>query len=305
MGETDHGDAYKNLPLLPQGRSLAAVTLVCHLDGKRYYFLTPTQLFGSISAVLQYHCLSRIIASLAVRLLKIPVMGYYDDVGIINPLELIGEALFSFTDLNRIVGFKMKPKKTLAGQILEFLGVIVDFTTTPRNPPTLHLSEDRKRKVSLYIREMLSDKRASRAKLQKLLGKLNFAHTAVLGEFAGATLRPLYALSSDGTEASILTISKESEMSHTLVAPCSMGPGPKNHDSAQYLHRMDHILRCGRLGWARCSDFQKEPPESDSFEKETGPQAGGRNLHLDLGYIYTRNVCDGRRCALHSPSRTH
>ena len=213
MGKTDHEDAYKNVPLAPNDQDLAAVTLKCHSDGKPYCFLTRTQLFGSISAVLQYNCLSRIIASLAVRLLNIPVMGYYDDFGIITQHELIKDALFSFTELNRILGFKMKPKKTLSGQILEFLGVVADFTPTPRNPPTLKLSDDRKEKISLYIREMLKEKRTSRAKLQKLLGKLNFAYTAVLGKYAGATLRPLYALSSAGTEAAILTINKDSLMS--------------------------------------------------------------------------------------------
>ena len=212
MGKADHEDAYKQLPLLPSDRKMAAVTLKCPLDGNYYCFLTCTQLFGSVSAVLQYNCLSRIIATLAVRLLKIPVMGYYDDFGLITPESLTGEALEYFCELNRLLGFSMKRKKTLWGAILEFLGIVADFTPTPEGPPILRLSEERKEKLSNLLKEMLSEKTTSRARLQKLLGKLNFAHTAVLGKYAGATLRPLYALLSAKHEASRIFICKDAEL---------------------------------------------------------------------------------------------
>ena len=209
MGKADHEDAYKHLPLRPEDRDLAAVTLRCHDDGKHYCFLSRTQLFGSTSAVLQYNCLSRVIATLAVRLLKIPVMGYYDDFGLIAPAELTGEALVCFVELNKLLGLRMKPSKTAWGLILEFLGVTVDFSRTPHHPPILKLSEERKAKLTLLLRETLAEERTTRAKLQKLTGKLNFAHTAVLGKYAGATCRPLYALASANSEATKLYLNED------------------------------------------------------------------------------------------------
>ena len=85
----------------------------------------------------------------------------------------------------------------------------MDFTPTPKNHPILRLSKERIAKLTALLLETLNERRTTRAKLQKLLGKLNFAHTAVLGKYASATLRPLYALTSMGTEASRLTINKE------------------------------------------------------------------------------------------------
>ena len=90
---------------------------------------------------------------------------------------------------------------------------MADFTPTPRCPPILKLSEERKTKLASIVRETLGEGWTTRAKLQKLLGKLNFAHTAVLGKYAGATLRPLYALTSVGTEASRITLGKDAILS--------------------------------------------------------------------------------------------
>ena len=64
FAKAGHSAAYRQLPLAPQqGREA---------------FLPNAQFFGSAASAHQYNCLSRIIASLATRLLKNPTMGYLE-----------------------------------------------------------------------------------------------------------------------------------------------------------------------------------------------------------------------------------
>ena len=73
MAKADHADAYKQLPVTTNDELAAAVTLKGPVDGQRYGFIPHTQLFGSTAAALHYNCLSRVIASLACRVLEIPM----------------------------------------------------------------------------------------------------------------------------------------------------------------------------------------------------------------------------------------
>ena len=70
MAKADHADAYKQLPVTTKDELAAVVTLKDLVDGKWCGFIPRTQLFGSTAAVLHYNCLSRVIASLACRILK-------------------------------------------------------------------------------------------------------------------------------------------------------------------------------------------------------------------------------------------
>ena len=48
----------------------------------------------------EYSRLSRIVAALAARFLKIPILGYLDDFGLIAPLPLTGVALLALAELD-------------------------------------------------------------------------------------------------------------------------------------------------------------------------------------------------------------
>ena len=123
FAKADHSDAYKQLPLRPDHRGLAAITLREPSSGRWRCFLPNTQVFGSTTAVLQYNCLSRVIATLARRLLKIPVMGYFDDFGIVDPLSLTKEALQAFTELNRILGSISESRNQSGTRFWNFWGL--------------------------------------------------------------------------------------------------------------------------------------------------------------------------------------
>ena len=127
MAKADHADAYKQLPVATKDELAAVVTLKDLVDGQWYGFIPRTQLFGSTAAVLHYNCLSRVIASLACRILKIPCVGYYDDFGIILPECLIKDGLGIFTSFNRALMIILKDSKSEFGTLLEFSGLAISF----------------------------------------------------------------------------------------------------------------------------------------------------------------------------------
>ena len=115
---------------------------------------------------------SSILATRARRLLEIPTTGYFDDFGLVTPRPLIEDTLLVFTELNRILGFELELSESGRGHILEFLGLVIDLTLVPGNPPNLYLSQQRKVKRRAQISEILETGGASAAALQKVVGKL-------------------------------------------------------------------------------------------------------------------------------------
>ena len=89
LARADPADAYRQLQFSEAGVLVAAVTLPCPRDGRRYDFIPRTQLFGSAAAVPFYNCLSRVVASPACRYLIIPCIGFRDDFGIVAPKALL------------------------------------------------------------------------------------------------------------------------------------------------------------------------------------------------------------------------
>ena len=67
------------------------------------------------------------------------------------------------------------------GQIIEFLGLMIDLTLAPDNPPLVYLSLQKRGELEARILEVLSTKRAFSAALQKLVGELSLAQTATVG----------------------------------------------------------------------------------------------------------------------------
>ena len=199
IAKADHADAYKQLPVATKDELAAVVTLKDLVDGRWYGFIPRTQLFGSTAAVLHYNCLSRVIASLACRILKIPCVGYYDDFGIILPECLVKDGLSVFTSFNKALRIILKDSKSEFGTLLEFLGLTISFWND--GSPTLaslSLSQEKIRKLVQMIEALSTQHSVALAHLQKLAGKLCFTQTAIMGRFGRAALRPIYELISQG-----------------------------------------------------------------------------------------------------------
>ena len=127
MAKADHADAYNQLPLKKEEELTAVVTLQSPEYNKWYGFMPKTQLFDSTAAALHYKCLSRVIAPLARRVLKLPCVGYYDDFAIVTPRILIDKALEAFTKLNDLLLIILKKRESETERALEFLGIAVHF----------------------------------------------------------------------------------------------------------------------------------------------------------------------------------
>ena len=194
FGKIDHRAAYKALPLTPDHVKYAVIALWNPIQKGWFAFRPRTQLFGSIAAVLHYNCLSRLIASLACRILLIPTIGYFDDFGfLVNASDTAG-AMDAFNEFFDILGLELKREKSAIGISNIFLGLSAQFPS-PENSMTLtlSLSPDKATKWSESILEIIEAQSITHATLESLIGRLAFAQTAVFGRFARAMLKPLYA----------------------------------------------------------------------------------------------------------------
>ena len=194
FGKIDHKDAYKALPLRPSDAKYAIIALRNPDDKSWYGFRSNTLLFGSTAAVLHYNCVSRIIASLACRILLLPTVGYFDDFGFLTADEDSSEAFRAFKEFFLLLGFELKVEKSFIGNWNSFLGMDAIFPS-PVNGMTLSisLSEEKAIKWSNLIDRILSEHSISHTTLESLIGRMAFAQTAVFGKFARAMLKPLYA----------------------------------------------------------------------------------------------------------------
>ena len=189
----DHASAYKWLPLQPDHARYAAVALQSPVDGNWYSFTPRALMFGSVASVLHYTCLSRIIASLACRLLGIPMVGYIDDFGALCRTELLAEARVAFRILCNAIGVELKSSKADAGNSITFLGLKGTFPSTANIGQLLvSLPPEKAEKWAKLIDAVVSTGSINHSTLEKLIGKISFSQTAIFGKFARTMISPLH-----------------------------------------------------------------------------------------------------------------
>ena len=66
-------------------------------------------------------------------------MGDSGDFGIVSPLPITEADLLASPELNGIVGFVLPSSKSEWGQILGFLGPMIDLSPLPANLPLFRL----------------------------------------------------------------------------------------------------------------------------------------------------------------------
>ena len=81
-----------------------------------------TQLFGATATVLHYDAVSRAIATVAARWLKLPFLGPFGDFGIVATESAMQAAIRAFAAMNGILGFGLKVTKSEWGTRIQFLG---------------------------------------------------------------------------------------------------------------------------------------------------------------------------------------
>ena len=100
MAKADHSDAYKQLPRLDKNQPTAVITLKRPTQNAWSGAMLKTRILRSTAAVLHCKCLSRVLAALVHRFLKISCVGGYDDYGTVLPGRLIYAALDALAGFN-------------------------------------------------------------------------------------------------------------------------------------------------------------------------------------------------------------
>ena len=148
-------------------------------DRKMLRFIPQTQLFGATAAAPHYKTVSRLTATSAVRWLRIPRLGHFDNFGRVTTESTTR----AFTSLNDILGFELKEEKSAC--------VTVCFAIADSGRATqLSIPPGRVKKLSAEIGKSQKDRMRFRTKCKNEWA--NLAQTSVMGKVGRVALRPLY-----------------------------------------------------------------------------------------------------------------
>ena len=150
-------------------------------------------LFGAFSAAIRYNCSARYLAALISRTLGIPALNYFDDFGALVPEPLGAMALWMVENTGLTLGSPMKNTKSLVDTQLTFLGLL-GYPPGPQRDIILNieLPQGKIAKWPQIIRDHIANGWITSEHLEKLIGKLPFAQTAVFGRFGHTLLIPLH-----------------------------------------------------------------------------------------------------------------
>ena len=186
--KVDHENAYKQLPVIPEHRKFSIIVARNPEDGRLFGAFPNQLMFGSVSAVQHYNVISRIIATLCVRVFRIPLVGYFDDYAGIVKNRIRESALEAVKFMNHIFGFQTKDPKDVMAQQAKFLGLIVNLSP----PWEIIVPEDKRIEILRLVQDSLGLGRMDSAKLEKLIGKLNFFQMHAVGRVMRYTFPIMY-----------------------------------------------------------------------------------------------------------------
>ena len=195
FGKVDHMESYKFLPIREGDSRFAAIAL-WNPDTEDWFGFRPrAQLFGAIDSVLQYNCFSRLLATLLVRILRIPLFGYFDDFRFFTPQMGASIPLQQVVHFCEILRIPLKREEPAVFQFITFLGTAGHFPC-PANGMSLRisLSPAKAARWADSIMAYLRDRFLQHAALEALIGRLNFAQSTTFNRFARGVLKPLYLM---------------------------------------------------------------------------------------------------------------
>ena len=195
FGKVDHRAAYKFLPIREEDSRFAAIALWCPETEEWFGFRPRAQLFGAIASVLHYNCFSRLLTTLLVRFLRLPLFGYFDDFGFFTPWKGASITLQQVIRFCEILRIPPKREKTEVGQTITFLG-LSGFFPCPANGMSLRISlaQSKALRWADSILVFLRNRNIPHAALEALIGRLNFAQSTTFNRFARGLLKPLYLM---------------------------------------------------------------------------------------------------------------
>ena len=195
FGKVDHRAAYKFLPIREDDSRFAVIAL-WNPDTEDWFGFRPrTQLFGATASVLHYNCFSRLLTTLLVRLLRLPLFGYFDDFGFFTSKAEASATLLMVLRLCELLRIPLKQEKSEIGQFVTFLG-LAGYFPCPANGMSLRISlaPAKAAKWADSILNFLRQRFLPHSALEALIGRLNFAQSTTFNRFARGMLKPLYLM---------------------------------------------------------------------------------------------------------------
>ncbi len=187
----DHKSAYRQVPMNPEHYKFCVFAVWDKGKGKPTLFIHKKLPFGFVTAVIYYNRIAQAICSLARKLLRIPVMNFYDDFFAVEREENAESGFKYFGLLNAILGFEIKREKDiLPTQCLPLLGHSVEISTVPFK---VSCTENRLEKIRALCERYLASRRISTQGAQQLAGKSIFCCSALFGKIGRAPLCPIFA----------------------------------------------------------------------------------------------------------------
>ncbi|KAJ9436655.1 hypothetical protein DIPPA_26631 [Diplonema papillatum] len=185
----DQSDAYKSLIADSTQQRYAVVVALNATTQELECYLSNVLCFGTESAVLDYNCLSRFVTAAARRIMGIPAAGYFDDFHMLaraDDIEGMAEDFQFF--FSNIIGLIFKDAKKRTGQVLPYLGVLVDVSSSVFS---LSITEERASKLRGAIDAILDEDSLSSSQAAKLVGQLGFVQQSMSGSIGRAFVHPI------------------------------------------------------------------------------------------------------------------
>ncbi|KAL1520677.1 hypothetical protein AB1Y20_022246 [Prymnesium parvum] len=191
-GNDDVKKAFRRIPNAAVG--LMVVGVLNPLSLRAEFFVLPSFVFGSISAVMSWNRVPAAYTHFARRLLAVPSTAYVDDFQVGGPWYDQGSSQQSQSDMLDIIGLGFDASKHEDGTRTSVnLGVESDFSLVSSLAPAvlLGVTNERKAKLAVVVEEILCAGVISHALALRLYGKARWTVCPVFGKIGLGVLHRL------------------------------------------------------------------------------------------------------------------
>ncbi|KAL1495392.1 hypothetical protein AB1Y20_016761 [Prymnesium parvum] len=191
-GNDDVKKAFRRIPNAAVGLMVVAVLNPCTLRAE--FFILPSFVFGSISAVMSWNRVPAAYTHFARRILAVPSTSYVDDFQIGGPAYDQASAQEAQSIMLDVIGLGFDESKHVGGETTSVnLGVESDFSLAHTREPValLGVTDERKAKLAAVVAEILREGVITHALALRLYGKARWTVCPVFGKVGLGVLHRL------------------------------------------------------------------------------------------------------------------
>ena len=177
----DLRSAYKQLPLAPDCKPFAMVTLPDPLTRVPMFFETQALPFGGSSSVLHFNRISHLLWRIGVELFLF-WSCFFDDYPVMSPGSISASTKETMLLLMRLLGFACSEEKLEEfAEKATVLGVEVDCSLSSEGKVLIRNKQGRAEEVCRALQQLLVQGSMSRAEYSRIMGRLQYADAQVMG----------------------------------------------------------------------------------------------------------------------------